>query len=491
MLGNIIKKEILDNLLSHKFLFIFIMCSVLILFSVYIGASDYAESKKEYDTNVSALRDRMQPPETISIFSGEYEGFRIFRPPQVLRTIVAGVEDAAGRVSYPNLLYENNLKESRHEGNTIFSLFGSLDLMFAVKFILSLCALFITYEVISAEKEKGTLKLTLSNSVSRHQLISGKIIGNYLSLLLLFLVPLLMGLIMLLLFPGISLNGEDWFRLVFILIMFLLYISVFFALGIFVSAVTTRAATSFLVLLFLWIALVIVVPGAAVVVAEQIRPIPSSSSVESSKSLAWIEASSAVNEEYSSKMNELISRYSQRMIPIQPLRQTDPARFQEEMQKIQKELNLQEEQSKIAEWRMQEITDRVTTNNVQLERDYELKKGAQQSLAKNISRISPASSLTFGTMTLARTGVDEYGRFLVATRTFRPVYRKWMGALTSNATSSEINDSIVASIPQFPFVPEKPVELLARTLPDFALMAVMTIILLTGAFFAFLRYDVR
>ena len=34
-------------------------------------------------------------------------------------------------------------------------------------------------------------------------------------------------------------------------------------------------------------------------------------------------------------------------------------------------------------------------------------------------------------------------------------------------------------------------ESLTRTLPDFALMAAMAIIFLTGAYFAFLRYDVR
>ena len=49
----------------------------------------------------------------------------------------------------------------------------------------------------------------------------------------------------------------------------------------------------------------------------------------------------------------------------------------------------------------------------------------------------------------------------------------------------------LADMPQFQFEPESLGESLARTLPDFALMAAMTIVFLTGAFFAFLRYDVR
>jgi ABC-type transport system involved in multi-copper enzyme maturation permease subunit len=484
MLGTIIKKEILDKLLSHKFLFIFILCAALILLSIYIGASDYVESKKEHDSNVSALRERMQPPASIGLFS-EYEGYRIYRPPQILRTVVAGVEDAAGRASYPNQLYENNLTESKNESNTIFTLFGSLDLLFAVKFILSLCALFLTYEAVSGEKESGMLKLTLSNSVSRAQLVSGKIIGNYASMLLLFLVPLLMSLIVLLLYPGISLNGEDWMRLLSIFLMFLLYVSVFFALGIFVSAVTTRASTSFLVLLFLWIALVIVIPNASVIVAEHVRPVPASSLLAGQKSLFWIETSSKANEEFSKKMNELIPKINQRAMELQPLSKEDPRRYQEEIQKVQEPL------LKLQEDRLMDITDRVTANNVQVDRDYQLKKDAQQSLAKNLSRISPASALTFGAMTLARTGMDEYDRFMAATRTYRPIYRKWMSALVSNQTANQIDENVIASIPQFPFTPESPGALIMRTLLDFALMAAMTIVFLTGAYFAFLRYDVR
>ena len=485
MIGIIIKKEIIDNLLSHKFLFIFIMCSVLILFSIYIGAVDYVENKKEYDTNIATLNARMQPPTTYTFFS-ERSGYRVYRSPQILRTIVAGVEDAAGQASYPNLQYETNLSESKHENNTIFTLFGSLDLMFTIKFILSLCAIFLAYDTVSGEKEKSTLKLMLSNSVSRHQLISGKVIGNYVSMLLIFLVPLLMGLILLLLFPGISFTGSDWLRLLFILIMFLLYVSVFFALGIFISTVTVRASTSFLVLFFSWLALVIVIPGAAVVVAEYFRPVPSSSMLASQKAAVWFQINGEVSEKYTPKLLELSQKRQKRQMELQPLSKEDPIRYQEEIQKVQDEM------LKLSETRQQEFNERLDANHIKEDRDYQLKKDAQQSLAKNLSRISPAAVLTFGSMTLARTGTDEYDRFLAATRVYRPIFRNWRTFTDFRDPQTGASKQIdVNLIPQFPFVPEKPVELLARTLPDFALMAAMTILLLTGAFFAFMRYDVR
>jgi hypothetical protein len=52
------------------------------------------------------------------------------------------------------------------------------DLMFIVKIVLSLFAILFTYDTIVGEKEKGTLKLALSNDVPRDRLILGKAIGG-------------------------------------------------------------------------------------------------------------------------------------------------------------------------------------------------------------------------------------------------------------------------------------------------------------------------
>jgi hypothetical protein len=164
------------------------------------------------------------------------------------------------------------------------------------------------------------------------------------------------------------------------------------------------------------------------------------------------------------------------------------------MDKLAGEVNA--EMVKVMSGLSQEVTNRTIANNVQIDRNYQLKKDAQQSLAKNISRISPASALTFGSMTLARTGVDEYDRYIAATRNYRPIYNGWRinnPDFTDPKTGAArpLDESIFQTIPQLPFAPETLAELLMRTLFDFALMALMTIIFLTGAYFAFLRYDVR
>src|SRR5512136_217424 len=402
MLRDIIKKEILDNITSPKFVFTFLLCTVLILLSVYTGVANYGADKKEYAAAVALNKKNLENQPNYSSLAGI--GVKINKPPQPLGTVVTGVEQDVGRVAPVNIAADPNLVESKYGSNPVFAVFGALDLMFIVKIVLSLFAILFTYDTIVGEKEKGTLKLALSNDVPRDRLILGKAIGGYISLLLPLLIPLLLSLLILLITPDISLSGQDWARLLLVFLMFFLYLSVFFSLGLFVSARTSRSSTSFLVLLFVWVLIVMVIPKAAVITAGQVRPIPSVHEITAKKD-AFLQQ---IQTEGQKTATEWVQKNRADA-------QKDPKAFSEKYLKYLQDLN-------------QELTTKIDENNAALERDYQLKKRAQEDLAINLSRISPASALTFGSMTMARTGVDEFERFLASVRAYKPIYTKWINS---------------------------------------------------------------
>ena len=226
--------------------------------------------------------------------------------------------------------------------------------MFIVKIVLSLFAILFTYDAIVGEKEKGTLKLALSNDVPRDRLILGKAIGGYISLLLPLLIPLLLSLLVLLIMPDISLGGQDWARLLLIFLMFFLYLSVFFSLGLFVSARTSRSSTSFLVLLFVWVIIVMVIPKAAVITAAQVKPIPSVHEITAKKDafLQQVQRKARRGPSNGSPKNQADA-------------QKDPKAYQEKFRQFIPDFQ-------------QELTTKIDENNAALERDYQQKKRAQQ-----------------------------------------------------------------------------------------------------------------
>ncbi|MCJ7582321.1 MAG: ABC transporter permease, partial [Candidatus Aminicenantes bacterium] len=261
MLRDIITKEIQDTIMSPKFVFTFLLCTILILISVYTGINNYQADQKEHSAAVALNRKNLDSQASYQTLAGV--GVKINREPQVLSTIVSGVQEAVGRQATVNIAFDPNLVDSKYSSNPIFAVFGALDLTFIVKIVLSLFAILFTYDAIVGEKERGTLKLALSNKVPRDRLILGKAIGGFVSLLIPLVIPMVLGLIILMIYPNISLSGQDWGRLGLIFLMFLLYLSVFFTLGLFVSSRTSRSSTSFLVLLFIWVTFVTIIPKAA------------------------------------------------------------------------------------------------------------------------------------------------------------------------------------------------------------------------------------
>ena len=128
----------------------------------------------------------------------------------------------------------------------------------------------------AASVKGGTLALIASNPLPRWMLIFGKWLGVYLSLILPCLAGLLVGLLIISTHPQIQLTASDWGALGWIIVCILLYLACFFALGVLISALTSRSSTSILTLLFLWTLVVFVIPNVSPDISKVVSPIPSS-----------------------------------------------------------------------------------------------------------------------------------------------------------------------------------------------------------------------
>ncbi len=469
MLRDIITKEIQDTIMSPRFVFTFLLCTILILISVFTGINNYQSEQKEYSAAVALNKKNLDSQTSYGGVAGL--GVKINKKPQVLSTVVSGIQEAVGRVATVNIAFDPNLVDSKYSSSPIFAVFGTLDLTFIVKIVLSLFAILFTYDAIVGEKERGTLKLALSNKVPRDRLILGKAIGGFISLLIPLIIPMVLGLIILMIYPNISLSGQDWGRLGLIFLMFLLYLSVFFTLGLFVSSRTSRSSTSFLLLLFIWVTFVTIIPKAAVMVAGQIKPIPSVHEITAQKDAFIQEVQKEAAEEQRAYFKE----------NPQPTDKTKIPSWNEEIK-----LWLEEFQ--------QRMTSKLDERYAAIERDYKIKVDGQQKLAENLSRISPASALMFSTMSLAKTGISEHDRFLDSIRTYKPIFTKWINAKmmrSLNLSGGQQPTPELDDMPRHEFSAETFGDSFSRMLPDLVLMVLLIILFFVGAFVSFNKYDVR
>ncbi|MDP2887048.1 MAG: ABC transporter permease subunit [Ignavibacteria bacterium] len=480
MIRILLEKELRDIVYSTKFVITFAAAAVLVLLSFYVGIRNYQESIHEYENakttnaaNIAAQTDWRQIQD------------RVFRKPQALEILVNGVTNDVGRTTDMRASGELNLINSRFSADPLFAVFRFLDLNFVFVIVFSLFAILFGYDAINGEKESGTLKLVFSNRVSRASFILSKILGSVLALGVPLLVPLLIGCLMLLGF-GIPMSGLEWLRLGLVIVSGLLCFGVFLTLSIMVSAMVSRSSVSFLLSLVVWIFSVLIIPKGSVLLASQIASVPSIDAVETQKR--------KFTADQRQKWMQATQQWFSSRMPSSPGAASDSgfvnamASFQDSMQKASENARL-------------EFYGR-------LDEDWRNKKDWQEKWAFGISRISPTAVFQIAAMNIAGTDVAMKYRYMQQLNRYRESFAETMRKKTGSSAdyfrvvikrfSSGQNDQEEkqkqlnpSELPEFVEQPRSLGESMTASLLDMGLLVILNAVFFGGAFFAFLRFDLR
>jgi ABC-type transport system involved in multi-copper enzyme maturation permease subunit len=258
MIGTLVKKEFLTNLVSPRFAIGFVLCLVLIPFSLLINISGYRERAAQYRIDRDAAEKAAAEVRVYSALRPE-----IVLPPEPLSVFGKGVSDQVGNRVRISLGDKPLLAEGKTAAgdNPFLASFFSVDFVDIAAIVFSLLALIFSYDAFSREKEDGTLKLQMSNSLSRSTALAGKLLGILLTLLPVIVFSFLVGSLLILFARDISFSAGEWGRIALLFAAGLVYLAVFVFLGLLVSTRSRSSVTSLVVCLFLWVLLVFIVPA--------------------------------------------------------------------------------------------------------------------------------------------------------------------------------------------------------------------------------------
>ena len=137
--------------------------------------------------------------------------------------------------------------------NPYLHLFSQIDIVFTFQVVLSLLSLLFAYDAIAGDWETGTLRLVLSHAIGRGSVLLAKYLAAMVCLLFPVLMSLLLALIQCSLARSLQLSTEDFLRIGGIVLTTIVYLSVFYLIGLLISTTTRRAATSLMLCMFLWV----------------------------------------------------------------------------------------------------------------------------------------------------------------------------------------------------------------------------------------------
>ena len=424
MLMTLIQKEIMHHILSVRFVALLLMCLLLVPLTLSINYRRYSQNLVDYQESVKREQTEAKenPP---NAQNPNIEVSKLFLKPTPLSVFANGLEDALPT-------YLGMTRNGVRQGSagvsqaSVAYVLGNLDFLFIVGTVFSLLALLFTFDAVAGEREAGTLRINLSNSLPRDVFLWSKLIGGYIVFVVPFLVSFLLGLLVLV-WQGFPLGELTVALPVFCLTLIsLLYIAVFFAIGVVISTFLDNAKTALIVVFTFWVFAVLIAPRGAFVVAKLVAPTRTEQAVYMEKTALRNNLSKDKDEKIGKKMAEAFAGNEGAGGGAMVIRSDDTA-FQERMAELKKPI---EEEFRLA---FQDQTDKI-------DRNYRREKARQEQVGETLSRIAPTSSLSYIAINLTQTGKLKRDLYFQAGERYY--------SQLNDAYFSEISDDALAQIMQ-------------------------------------------
>ena len=519
MIGHIVKREFFDHLNSLRFaLTAFIMVALMVTNAV-VHLQTHPDKVRNYSENVADARDKLQSETQLYELLKEGPG-RLYKRPSPLTFIADGGEAFLPGRGTSNWGSWSRTVGFRGKVRSIWSLdypttnpnardlrpqATKIDWAFIITYLLSFIPLLFTFDALSGEKERGTLRLCLANPISRPVLLVGKFLGALIAVLIPFYFAALLNLAVISVDSWTHLGAADWGRLGMIVLIASVYAGIFIAVGLMVSAGTRDSRVSLVTLLIIWVALVVFMPSTLGTLATKwISPVQS----VHQRDMARRSALEQINTDFDQRIRDKQAKQSEglRLLnELMELSKTSPKEAEALAKAKEEELKLAIAQSESQEADTEELHLKAEFVNKDVEirerlnREHLRAQLVQVQRARSITRFSPAAIVQYALESTAGTGLNRHLQFLESVHHHIRQFRDFV-AETDSADTESLH---IIGIPEG--MSKKPIS--SRALPSFEdkitfsetfnaaivdmlLLALLLCVFICGAFLVFIRSEV-
>lgn len=391
------------------------------------------KSQKAQDTRLEALKNQLnrldgssrplgsKDPRNTVWMGKEGAALMAVLPPSPLASIAVGQRDLhpqAVRVTSAINLIRERKTETPMAGPTRLRT-GAFDPAFIFVVLFPLVIIALSYELLSGERERGTLAMLLSQPVSQSSLVLGKASAR---LGLLTATTAFFALLGLLIGGGHFQSQSAILHSGLYCAILIVWSLFWFAAAIAVNSRGGTSAKNALVLVGLWLIIVVVVPGLINVGVDSLYPAPSRIELLHEAR----EAAQAVE----GKLTGMVGRHD-----VNP----------EKGELAKKVVLVEQELASRSEPILQELNEALNR---------------RQELLNGLRFISPAILVQFALEDVAGSGAIRHQRFQEQADTFHQTYRDFFA--TRIQTQAPLSPKDLATLPQFTFVEEPTTKLLSR-----------------------------
>jgi ABC-2 type transport system permease protein len=412
MISTIVKHEWRLLQADRTLVAVVLLMALLVGYSLYNGSAwvrfqreTLAGAEAEQTERLAKLRQNLedfeagrkepkgfQDPRSAGAIGGTTAAPYVAMPPAPMATLAIGQSDLYPYYFKLNLRSKQAILANDEIENPTNLLAGRFDLAFVLIYLFPLLILALGYNMVSSEREQGTLLLAMSQPVTMGQLVTGKVLlrgGLLLSLVVAFT---LVGAVV----TGVDLgSGTVWLRLGLWIGMMTFYTGFWFGLAVLVNSWQSSSSTNALTLAGCWLVLVLVAPSVANLLATSLYPVPSR--------VEMVQAMRRAGKEAQSQGSVLLAKYMEDHPELMPEGEKPQADFASLTYAVQMEVDK----------RVQPVLDQ-----------FDAQVARQQEFVDRFRFLSPAILAQSAMNDLAGTSLGRYQHF---SRQVDGFFEEWKG----------------------------------------------------------------
>jgi ABC-type transport system involved in multi-copper enzyme maturation permease subunit len=468
MIRHLVLKELHEHLLSLRFQVGFALALVLVSASAFALAGIYEHERAEFHQRIHQEESFLSEYAHVNRLAAVVN---VSRPPSPA-VLVRGLPRNAGSEAL--------------DGDPMAEIFPPMDLTAILAVVFSLLGIVLGFDAINGEKEQGTLRLMLANSVRRADVLTAKWVAGMLLLAIVLAAALLSAGAVVQVRAQVDWGLTDWLAGGAGAVVALTYCGVFFTLALCLSTLFRASAASVIAGLFAWVIFVLVVPNLAPYVAARVARVPSVAALERDLQFITSEERDDIGR---AGEREVRARYPalaglskeeiERRIEVDPDFRSQYKQRQGQLDAVWAEVNRQQGQKA-----------------ARLTEAWRAAAKRQFHLSRTLSYASPFPPLLYASMVLSDTGFENREAFGRQAQAYMLGLRQYANARFEEARRLnpmlDSNDFLdVSGRPRFSYSPLPLAERVDAALPHAGLLAGWVLLLFGAAVAGFVRFDVR
>lgn len=278
MIWHIALKEFTEITRDGRFLWTSLIVAALLLLSLGLGASRYADESELRAAAVRETRQQWLDQGAKGPHSAAHYGVYAFKPATPLALFDPGMNDYTGIVTMLEAHKENQASYKPAQDATALQRFGDLSGAMILQLLVPLLIILLCFGMISGEREEGTLRQLLSVGADQRDLIWGKVLAVAMVLALLLVPAAGVGGFI----AATQLQAADPHDLIdlpaktaILAAAYLVYFGIFIVVSMSASVVMRSSSAALTVLMAFWIVTGFLLPRAAADVSRLVHPTPS------------------------------------------------------------------------------------------------------------------------------------------------------------------------------------------------------------------------